>query len=756
MRKWIAIVLFLLPALSFGWPAPTPAPDPDDLSYTPGLLDFGTVAIRETKDLTITLINAGEVELTGALSALDAPFSYVGSYSFTIAGGGSEDITVRYSPTASTFDIVETVITVDGSEAGRIIIGGNSDQYRPLLYNKTLGRYTYVETLRANTEYKNRVYDLIVEGDVEVLGSVRARRFIDRFSRQVDGITTTAITWTLDETEIEPPATDIPQATADPDPIIWGRVAYLSGGKYEEGINGVSVVADGVATSVSQTVDSVDGMFAIKVPWNWSGWIYAQSNASNIVQTPPYYMVKVIQDYNVGFGVVEETPSLSFNPILNYATQTPNPTNIPTSLDDLVTATPYPTPTATGEPLVAVRIGGVWYRAPFSAFEAPVPDPIVPGDGTQGITGDLAVTGTGTFANASATRLGAGGAHNASWPLYVTGNAYSTSNFYAAAGFLTAGNGFGTTNVNQNLKVGTYGWTAAGEAIRLFPQTFSNSSGDAVAVKIMPTYNQSGTAASYDLKIDRTETATGSGSKYLVWAGVGGSRQFSVTNAGIVWNPQTQNYSNLTGLTYPYSTTADIKHRVWNDAYGFDFQDSSGASKAYIAAADGAAQFDGTATAQRFLHGSATAKVHWLMPYPLMVHERGAAAGELAPFSLATGDAAGYAIKLELDHAYTMPLNQRFKNISAMRVHWTYAGATNCYLRVGINVLSGETLGTAALTVYTGSTASRSGTGGDSATVDITDVAFDETAAYLIYVKLFGDALTNGASLHKIGIEYTE
>lgn len=61
----------------------------------------------------------------------------------------------------------------------------------------------------------------------------------------------------------------------------------------------------------------------------------------------------------------------------------------------------------------------------------------------------------------------------------------------------------------------------------------TSTSGNVIAVRIAPTYNQaSGTAANTDLLINRTETALGSGAQYLIDAQVGGASRFSVDNAG--------------------------------------------------------------------------------------------------------------------------------------------------------------------------------------------------------------------------------
>jgi hypothetical protein len=64
--------------------------------------------------------------------------------------------------------------------------------------------------------------------------------------------------------------------------------------------------------------------------------------------------------------------------------------------------------------------------------------------------------------------------------------------------------------------------------------TSTAASGSTYVLRITPTYNQaSGTAANTDLLINRTETAVGSGTQYLIQAQVGGSDRFVVTSAGV-------------------------------------------------------------------------------------------------------------------------------------------------------------------------------------------------------------------------------
>ena len=62
--------------------------------------------------------------------------------------------------------------------------------------------------------------------------------------------------------------------------------------------------------------------------------------------------------------------------------------------------------------------------------------------------------------------------------------------------------------------------------------SYLNSSGVTGTLQLNPTINQTGTAGSTDLQINRTETALGSGAHNFADFQVGGVSQFSVSNAG--------------------------------------------------------------------------------------------------------------------------------------------------------------------------------------------------------------------------------
>ena len=79
----------------------TQEPTEPIIQVTPGSLTFGYVPVGSTKDLTLTVKNAGVGTLTGNATTA-APFSIVsgGSYSLE-AGDDSQVVTVQYKPTSS-------------------------------------------------------------------------------------------------------------------------------------------------------------------------------------------------------------------------------------------------------------------------------------------------------------------------------------------------------------------------------------------------------------------------------------------------------------------------------------------------------------------------------------------------------------------------------------------------------------------------------------------------------------------------------
>jgi Peptidase family M23/Abnormal spindle-like microcephaly-assoc'd, ASPM-SPD-2-Hydin len=120
-------------------PVTSPPPTPV-LSATPASLDFLTVTVGTSKDLTFTVQNTGGGTLAGSAST-SAPFSIVGDNSFGLTANQTKTITVRFAPTAAATVNGNVSITSNGGNgsvlltgigvttkklvSGRISIGGN-------------------------------------------------------------------------------------------------------------------------------------------------------------------------------------------------------------------------------------------------------------------------------------------------------------------------------------------------------------------------------------------------------------------------------------------------------------------------------------------------------------------------------------------------------------------------------------------------------------------------------------------------------
>jgi plastocyanin len=103
--------------------------DEPELSLSADGLDFGTVFVGDTQDLTVTIENSGGGTLTGAVSVAEAPFSIVSGSNYVLTAYQTQDVVVRYTPVAeasSTGTVVfagtlGTNITVSGT--GEIFSG---------------------------------------------------------------------------------------------------------------------------------------------------------------------------------------------------------------------------------------------------------------------------------------------------------------------------------------------------------------------------------------------------------------------------------------------------------------------------------------------------------------------------------------------------------------------------------------------------------------------------------------------------------
>jgi len=103
---------------------------------------------------------------------------------------------------------------------------------------------------------------------------------------------------------------------------------------------------------------------------------------------------------------------------------------------------------------------------------------------------------------------------------------------YGHTGFRVGASGKITTSGLTTLPIQNHNFTSADVMIQLASGTLTNSSGTMVPVEIAPTYNQSSTAGATDLRINRTETAVGSGEQLFADYQIGGVSQLKFHTLG--------------------------------------------------------------------------------------------------------------------------------------------------------------------------------------------------------------------------------
>ncbi|MBX9769692.1 MAG: hypothetical protein K2X47_20610, partial [Bdellovibrionales bacterium] len=113
-------------------------------------------------------------------------------------------------------------------------------------------------------------------------------------------------------------------------------------------------------------------------------------------------------------------------------------------------------------------------------------------------------------------------------------------------GWITAAALNGFNNSGVGIGSGLFNNTIGGSAVNLAGSTFQGSSGSQYPVRVLPTYNQSGTAGSSDIVIERTETAIGSGTHNFIEGKVNSVTKFRVDRDGKIYGDGST-ISNLPG-----------------------------------------------------------------------------------------------------------------------------------------------------------------------------------------------------------------
>ena len=92
---------------------------------TPGSLNFGYVPVGSTKDLTLTVKNAGGGTLTGNATTA-APFSIVSGVNYSLGADQSQVVIIRYQPTSQGPHTGTVVFT--GGDGAAVLVSGKTEK----------------------------------------------------------------------------------------------------------------------------------------------------------------------------------------------------------------------------------------------------------------------------------------------------------------------------------------------------------------------------------------------------------------------------------------------------------------------------------------------------------------------------------------------------------------------------------------------------------------------------------------------------
>ena len=108
-----------------------------ELSVAPtGAMNFGNVNLGSFSDQIFTVQNMRTVTVSGTAS-VSAPFTIVSGSAFTLAGSGTTQVTVRFTPTALVTSTTNVNFTADGDSTSRSVTGIGFSTTFPLTVSKT-------------------------------------------------------------------------------------------------------------------------------------------------------------------------------------------------------------------------------------------------------------------------------------------------------------------------------------------------------------------------------------------------------------------------------------------------------------------------------------------------------------------------------------------------------------------------------------------------------------------------------------------
>ncbi len=193
-------------------------------------------------------------------------------------------------------------------------------------------------------------------------------------------------------------------------------------------------------------------------------------------------------------------------------------------------------------------------------------------------TSNVAFVGTRTAATGTGRAMRLVSQQSSAADVYAGIEILGNNSPFASAGLVNAA---GTWNQNT---------TVTGNLMQVGRVTSTVTAGTVVPFAITPTYNQaSGNAANTDLLVQRTETAVGSGTQYLIQAGTAASpTKFAVTTAGLVTagSLTLSGIADLSSITFngaarqEITSPADGLLNIKDQTHAFGIQLNTGANAA--------------------------------------------------------------------------------------------------------------------------------------------------------------------------------
>ena len=138
---------------------------PPYLSVSPGSLNYGSLVIGQTSNQFFSVINTGQVTLTGT-AAVGLPFAATSNASYTVAGGATGLVLISFSPSAAGAAASNVIFTSNGGVSTNPVTGTG---LTPPYLSVSPGSLNYGSLVIGQTS--NQFFSMINTGQVTLTGT---------------------------------------------------------------------------------------------------------------------------------------------------------------------------------------------------------------------------------------------------------------------------------------------------------------------------------------------------------------------------------------------------------------------------------------------------------------------------------------------------------------------------------------------------------------------------------------------------------